>query len=78
MPEIVEKAVASSKPRKSRITKIGPTREEIQLRAYEIYLGRSGAPGNELEDWMQAERELNEKYQRKPRKSNSAQKTKAA
>jgi hypothetical protein len=36
-----------------------PSREEIQLRAYEIYLERGGLPGNELDDWLQAERELN-------------------
>lgn len=35
-----------------------PSREEIQLRAYEIYLERGGLPGKELDDWLQAEREL--------------------
>ena len=35
-----------------------PTREEIALRAYEIFLERGGAPGNALEDWTRAEREL--------------------
>jgi hypothetical protein len=35
-----------------------PSREEIRLRAYEIYLERGGFPGNELDDWLQAEREL--------------------
>ncbi len=35
-----------------------PSREEIRLRAYEIYLERGGLPGNELDDWLQAEREL--------------------
>jgi Protein of unknown function (DUF2934) len=35
------------------------TREqEIRNRAYEIYLQRGGLPGYELEDWLQAEREL--------------------
>jgi len=34
--------------------------EEIRNRAYEIYLQRGGQPGNELEDWLQAERELTE------------------
>jgi hypothetical protein len=34
------------------------SREEIGLRAYEIYLQRSGLPGNEFDDWLQAEREL--------------------
>jgi len=36
----------------------GPTREQIAKRAYEIYLGRNGAPGNPDDDWIQAEREL--------------------
>jgi hypothetical protein len=35
------------------------TREEkIRRRAYEIYLDRGGEPGHDLEDWLQAEREL--------------------
>jgi hypothetical protein len=35
-----------------------PNHEEIWLRAYEIYLERGGLPGHELDDWLQAEREL--------------------
>ena len=35
-----------------------PRPEEIRLRAYEIYIERGGVPGNELDDWLQAEREL--------------------
>ena len=35
-----------------------PTEEEIRQRAYEIYLARGAAPGDEVEDWLQAEREL--------------------
>lgn len=35
-----------------------PSREEIRLRAYDIYLERGGVPGNELDDWLQAEGEL--------------------
>ena len=35
------------------------TREqEIRDRAYEIYLQRGAQPSHELEDWLQAEREL--------------------
>ena len=35
------------------------TREqEIRICAYEIYLQRGEQPGSELEDWLQAEREL--------------------
>jgi hypothetical protein len=32
--------------------------QEIRDRAYEIYLQRGAQPGFELEDWLQAEREL--------------------
>ena len=32
--------------------------QEIRIRAYEIYLQRGGQLGYELEDWLQAEREL--------------------
>ena len=35
-----------------------PTQEEIRRRAYEIYLERNGLPGDELDDWLRAEREL--------------------
>jgi len=33
-------------------------KEEIRRRAYEIYLERGEQPGLELDDWLQAEREL--------------------
>lgn len=32
--------------------------EEIRRRAYEIYLERGQQPGRELDDWLQAQREL--------------------
>ena len=32
--------------------------EEIKRRGYEIYLERGEQPGRELDDWLQAEREL--------------------
>lgn len=34
-----------------------PTIEDLNRRAYEIYLGRNGQ-GDALSDWLQAEREL--------------------
>jgi len=36
----------------------GPTQDQIKLRAYQIYLERGARPGQELEDWLRAEREL--------------------
>jgi hypothetical protein len=34
------------------------SQEEVRRRAYEIYLERDGLPGDELDDWLRAEREL--------------------
>ena len=38
--------------------KHAPSRDEIRRRAYEIYIERCGLPGDELDDWLRAEREL--------------------
>jgi hypothetical protein len=38
-----------------------PSLEKIRLRAYEKYIERGGTDGRDLDDWMQAERELVEK-----------------
>jgi Protein of unknown function (DUF2934) len=44
---------------KEREVLLRSTREEkIRNRGYEIYLQRGGEPGYELEDWLQAEREV--------------------
>ena len=61
----------SSKPKRNRRTERPATttperdlagnaarEEDIRRRAYEIYLERSAEPGRELDDWLQAEREL--------------------
>jgi hypothetical protein len=39
-----------------------PSPEEIRQRAFEIYMKRRGIHGCELDDWLQAERELRKKY----------------
>jgi hypothetical protein len=43
---------------KPRVAKYQPTQEEIALRAYHLYMERGGVSGNELEDWVEAERQL--------------------
>jgi hypothetical protein len=64
MPNAIHIATpAKSKSRKPRAAKTQPasaqpTQEQIQIRAYQIYLERNGAPGNPFEDWTRAEREL--------------------
>ena len=47
--------------------KNGPTSGEIRRRAYDIYAERGRIDGLDLEDWLQAERELRAIY-----KSNEA------
>jgi hypothetical protein len=56
----IEKSKATSTQSETRAVSVGnPAREEeIRRRAYEIYLERGGQPGGELDDWLQAEREL--------------------
>jgi hypothetical protein len=38
-----------------------PNPEEIRLRAFEIHIERGGIYGCDLDDWLQAERELQQK-----------------
>jgi hypothetical protein len=50
---------ASIHPGTGGVSAENPTREEkIRRRAYEIYLEGGEQPGREMEDWLQAEREL--------------------
>ena len=37
---------------------LGITEEQIRNRAYQIFLRRTGAPGDQFGDWVLAEREL--------------------
>ena len=52
----VQKAVPQAPARETPRQEV--TDEEIRQRAYEIYLHRGAAPGFELGDWLQAEREF--------------------
>jgi hypothetical protein len=37
-------------------------REEIRRRSEELYIKRGGSPGDELSDWLAAEKEIKKKY----------------
>jgi DUF2934 family protein len=39
-----------------------PSAEMIRQRAYEVFVARAGTPGDELSDWLLAEREIMEKF----------------
>jgi hypothetical protein len=40
----------------------GDYNDEINQRAYEIYLQRGEKPGDDISDWLRAEKEVKEKY----------------
>jgi NADPH:quinone reductase-like Zn-dependent oxidoreductase len=43
------------------VLRVASREHDIRTRAHELYLGRGAQPGRELEDWLQAERELTAK-----------------
>jgi len=49
---------ASTVESSNQASQTQPTPEQIRQRAYEIYVSRNGTPGDEVQDWLQAEREL--------------------
>jgi hypothetical protein len=54
-----QKRIGKAKtPRTKRVQNHKVAEEAIRQRAFEIYLARRGEPGRELDDWLQAEREL--------------------
>jgi len=66
---------SSPKPAKLPTARKSLTPEDIALRAYQIYLERAGTPGNPLDDWTRAERELlaqNGNVRRKPAAKSKA------
>jgi len=57
-PKAVKGPTGTSRKQGPRAT--SPSLEEIRLRAYEIYIERGRIGGRELEDWLQAEKQLTE------------------
>ena len=51
--------VAAAGP-ESTHTSVGPTEDEIRVRAYHRYLERGGGHGMHFDDWLEAKRELRE------------------
>ncbi len=64
------KSACPEAPKKTRRAAApAPTYDEIALRAYHIYLQRGATPGDPMQDWLQAEHELNEAPKTSARKS---------
>src|SRR5437870_9877977 len=38
--------------------------ERVRRKAYELYLGRGGAPGDAIDDWLEAERQIDDERSR--------------
>ena len=66
-PRNPTKAASAMRVAKSRATKSTKALEvsatmlsdsDIAIRAYQIFKGRNGEPGDPVSDWLQAEREL--------------------
>jgi hypothetical protein len=55
-------------------SKSAPTLQQIRERAFEIHIERGGFHGMDLDDWMQAERELQEKYKNNDREARAKKK----
>lgn len=55
---------SSERPAASSSTGNGPTYDEIAQAAYDRYLQRGGTHGQDMDDWITAERELNERRSR--------------
>ncbi len=69
MNKPTEKSSSESQP---QTASGAPTREEIELRAHQIYVERGGAHGQDVEDWLQAESELLGKYEQTRLKAKAA------
>jgi hypothetical protein len=52
------KEAPGPKAKKAAAPKARPTQDQIAARAYEIYLERGATPGDPMQDWLRAEREL--------------------
>src|SRR5882757_6189345 len=71
--EVAAEAKTAPEPRKLEMVKTEPRKnvlvpikleDEIRRRAYELYVQRGSVSGNEAEDWLTAEREVRQRYQK--------------
>jgi hypothetical protein len=57
-PEEIEKKPSTLAPKSDEPTVLIPTEQQIRQRAYELYEQRGRPDGHDLDDWLQAEREI--------------------
>ena len=63
IPEPRKLEVVKTEPRKNVVVPI-KMEDEVRRRAYEIFVERGSRPGSEAEDWLTAEREVRQRYQK--------------
>jgi hypothetical protein len=63
IPEPRKLEMVKTEPRKNVVVPI-KMEDEVRRRAYEIFVERGGKPGNQAEDWLAAEREVRQRYQK--------------
>jgi hypothetical protein len=57
-PDEIEREPSTLAPQLDEPTVLIPSEQQIQQRAYELYEQRGRTDGHELDDWLQAEREI--------------------
>jgi Protein of unknown function (DUF2934) len=57
-PDEIEEKPSTLAPRSDEPTVLIPIEQKIQQRAYELYEQRGRNDGHDLDDWLQAEREI--------------------
>jgi len=63
------RTTTSETPKKTRKARSGPSHDDIAARAYQIYQERGYTPGDPMQDWLRAERELTEKPKKAGRRT---------
>ena len=61
-----------AKPKMHNTNEGLPTHEQIERRAYQIYLEHGFHPDNDLADWLVAEKELTELFEREDASTSPA------
>jgi hypothetical protein len=61
---VTEKRIAMRRKADRRRTERVVTDSDVARHAYELYLARSGEHGHDLDDWLQAERDLRDTVHR--------------
>jgi Protein of unknown function (DUF2934) len=57
-PDQIEKKPSTLAPKSDEPTVLIPIEQQIQQRTYELYEQRGRTDGYDLDDWLQAEREI--------------------